>query len=196
MSLVFRDLKFEITSSMNAFSWSLLGGIMNFDVRKISLIMEISTESGVWSKESQFSGEMWWLSSSGEPNHRNIRSRTEFASPGMLEYLVGHRLVAVDKVKLNESAIINRLLLIVEWWGKVGSYKLSLILKSPVMMRTLSIFTSVSFRYFKAVWEESEYTFKMKKYKLLLKKDIRFMSLWSIMSLQSKKQKDERWMFT
>ena len=88
---------------------------MNFDIRKSSLMMGISTKSGVWSEERQISGDMRWLSSSGEPFRKNIRSRTEFASPGMLEYLVGHRLVAVDKVKLNESAIINRLLLIVEW---------------------------------------------------------------------------------
>ena len=120
---------------------------------------------------------MWWLSSSGEPFHRNIRSRTEFASPDTSEYLVGQGLVAVDKDKLNELAMINKLSLIVEWWGKVKFHKQSLILKSPVIMRMLSIFTSVFFRYFKAVWEESEYMFKMKKYKLLLKKDIRFMSL-------------------
>ena len=33
----------------------------------------------------------------------------------MSEYLVGQGLVAVDKIKLNELAIINRLSLIVEW---------------------------------------------------------------------------------
>ena len=169
---------------------------MSFDNGKISSIMGISTESRAWSEESQFSGEMWWLSSSGEPFCRNIRLRTEFASPDTSEYLVGQGLVAVDKVKLNELAIINKSSLIVEWWGKVGSHKLSLILKSPVMIRMLSIFTSVSFRCFKAAWEESEYTFKMKKYKLSLKKDIRFMSLWLIISLQSKKRRGKRWMFT
>jgi len=33
----------------------------------------------------------------------------------MSEYLVGQGLVVEDKVKLNESAIINRSSLIVEW---------------------------------------------------------------------------------
>ena len=196
MSLVFSIMKFEITSSMNAFSWLLLGEIVNFDNEKISSMMGITMESGVWSEERQLSGEMRWLSSSGEPFHRNIRSMTEFTSPATLEYLVGQGLAVVDNIKLNESAIIRRLSLIVEWWGKLGFHKLSLMLKSPVMMRMLSILTSVSFRYFKAEWEESEYTFKMKKNKLLLTKDKRFMSLWLIISLRSKKRRGERQMFT
>ncbi len=37
-------------------------------------------------------------------------------------------------------------------------------------MRTLPIFTSVSFRYFKAVWEESDYTFKNKKARIVVEK--------------------------
>jgi len=114
MSLVFRVLKFNITLLINAFLWSLLGGIVNFDNRKTSSMMEISMESGAWSKERQISGEMIWLSSSDELFHKNIRLMTEFASPAMLEYLVGHGLIVVDKVKLNESAIIKRLSLIVE----------------------------------------------------------------------------------
>jgi len=108
-------MKFEITSSMNAFSWLLLGEIVNFDNEKISSIMGITMESGAWSEERQLSGEMRWLSSSGELFHRNIRSMTEFASPAMSEYLVGQGLVVVDNIKLNESAIIRRLSLIVEW---------------------------------------------------------------------------------
>jgi len=114
MSLVFRVLKFKITSSINAFSWSLLRGIVNFDNGKISSMMEISMESGVWSEERGISGEMRWLSSLGEPFHKNIRSRTKFTSPATLEYLVGQGLIAVDKVKLNESAIIKRSSLIGE----------------------------------------------------------------------------------
>ena len=196
MSMVFKVLKFKITSLMNAFSWLLLGGIVNFDDGKTSSIMGISMESGAWSEKSQFSGEMWWLSSSDEPFYRNIRSRTEFASPDISEYLVGQGLVVVDKNKLNESAMINKLSLIVEWWGKLGSYKWSLMLKSPVMMSMLSIFTSVFFRYFKAVWEELEYMFKMKKYVLSLKKKMRLMSLWLMMSLWSKNQRGERRIFT
>ena len=85
-----------------------------------------------------------------------MRSITEFASPAISEYLVGQGLVGVDRVRLNESAMIIKLSLIEEWNRKDESYKLSLILKSPVMMRTLSMLTSVSLKYFKAEWEESE----------------------------------------
>jgi len=45
------------------------------------------------------------------------------------------------------------------------------------MSKVFLIFISVFFRYFKAVWEESEYTFIMKKHVLLLKKEIKLMSL-------------------
>ena len=81
---------------------------------------------------------------------------TKFASPAMSEYLVKHGLIGVDKARLNELAIIIRSLLMEEWWGIDGSHKLSLILKSPVIRRMLSMFTSVFLRYFKAEWEESE----------------------------------------
>ena len=81
---------------------------------------------------------------------------TEFASPVISEYLVGQGLVGVDRVRLNESTMIIKLSLIEKWNRKDKSYKLSLILKSPVMMRILSMLTSVSLRYFKAEWEESE----------------------------------------
>ena len=59
-------------------------------------------------------------------------------------------------MRLSESAIIIKLSLIGEWNGKDESYKLSLILKSPIIMRTLSMLTSVFLKYFKAEWEESE----------------------------------------
>jgi len=81
---------------------------------------------------------------------------TEFASPAVLEYLVGQELIGVNRERLNKSAIIIRLLLIEEWKGKDKSHKLSLILKSPIIRRTLSMLTSVSLRYFKAEWKESE----------------------------------------
>ena len=85
-----------------------------------------------------------------------MRSITEFASPVVSEYLVGQGLMGVDRARLNESAIIIKLSLIEEWNGKDESYKLSLILKLPVIRRTLSMLTSVFLRYFKAEWEESE----------------------------------------
>jgi len=87
---------------------------------------------------------------------RNIRSIVELASPIVLEYLVGQELVGNERARLNESAIIRRLSLMDEWWEKEGSHKLSLILKSPVIMRILSILTLISLRYFKAKWDESE----------------------------------------
>ena len=37
-----------------------------------------------------------------------------------------------------------------EWYGNKESYKLSLMLKLPVMMSMLLILTSISLRYFKA----------------------------------------------
>jgi len=49
-----------------------------------------------------------------DPYQRNMRSMTEFASPAISEYLVGQELISVDRTKLNESAIIIRLLLIEE----------------------------------------------------------------------------------
>jgi len=80
----------------------------------------------------------------------------ELDSPTISEYLVGQGLVGVDNARLKESAIIIKSSLIEEWNGKDESHKLSLILKSPVIRMTLSMLTSVSFRYFKAICEESE----------------------------------------
>ena len=85
-----------------------------------------------------------------------MRSMTELDSPAMSEYLVGQGLVGVDRVRSKESAMIIKLSLIEEWKGKDGSHKLSLMLKLPVMKTMLSILTSVSLRYFKAVCDESE----------------------------------------
>ena len=81
----------------------------------------------------------------------------------------------------------------VEWYGKFGSQKLSLILKFPVIMRTLLILTSVFLRYFKADWDKSEYTLIKKKIDLWLKKEIQDKSLWLIMSFHKEKQRDEIW---
>ena len=85
-----------------------------------------------------------------------MRLIVELDSPAMSEYLVGQGLVGVDRARLNESAIIIKSLLIEEWKGKDRSHKLSLILKSPVMRRTLSMLTSVFLRYFKAECDESK----------------------------------------
>jgi len=85
-----------------------------------------------------------------------MRSMTEFASPAVLEYLVRQGLVRVKRERLNELAIIIRSSLIEEWNGKDRSHKLSLILKLPIIRRTLSMLTSVFLRYFKAECEKSE----------------------------------------
>ena len=79
-----------------------------------------------------------------------MRSMTEFDSPVVSENLVSSGLVGIERDKLNESANIIRSLLIEEWKGNDEFHKLSLMLKSPVMRRTLLILTSVSLRYFKA----------------------------------------------
>ena len=97
-----------------------------------------------------------WLSSSDELHQRNMRSTTEFELFVLSEYLVGIWLIGTDRFKLKESAIIRRSSLIDEWWENEGSYKLSWMLKSPVIMRRFQMFTSVSLRYFRAVWEELE----------------------------------------
>ena len=65
------------------------------------------------------------------------------------------------------------------------------MLKLLVITRRLRMFTLVSLRYFKVVWEESEYTFINQKMLLLLKNETKIISLWSMMSLQREKQKEE-----
>ena len=121
-----------------------------------SSVIGIEIVRGVWSDERYQLGWIEWLLSSFDPLQRNIRSITELASPLVLEYLVGIGLVGINKSKLNGLAIIIRLSLVDKWWGKDRSYKLSLILKSPVIIRRLLMLTSISLRCFKAKWEESK----------------------------------------
>ena len=116
---------------------------------------------------------------------------TEFELLSLLEYLVGTWLIEHERFKLKESAMMIRLLLIEEWWENEGSYKLSWMLKSPVITKRLWMFTSVFLRYFIVEWEESEYIFMIQKMSPLLKKEMRRMSLWLIISLQKEKWKDE-----
>ena len=61
-----------------------------------------------------------------------------------------------DSSKWKESAMSIRVSLWMEWCEKLGSQLLSLILKSPVIIRILLILTSVSLRYFKVICDESE----------------------------------------
>ena len=99
-----------------------------------------------------------WLSISLEFGYKKTRSRTEFESWALLENLVGEGLIGVDNSMLKELAISKRVSLWEEWCRKLELQTLSWILKSPVRMRTLSMLTSVSLRYFKVDWDESKYT--------------------------------------
>ena len=84
------------------------------------------------------------------------RSRTKFEFWLLSENLVERFSVGLDKAMENKSAISKSISLWIEWNGKFESQRLSLILKSPVMMIILQILVSVSLRYFKADWDESE----------------------------------------
>jgi len=72
------------------------------------------------------------------------------------ENLVGKYSIGLDKAMENESAILKSMSLWTEWNGKFESQRLSLMLKSPVMMIVLQILVSVSLIYFKTDWDKSE----------------------------------------
>ena len=79
-----------------------------------------------------------------EPGHRNTRSKTELETWRLSKYLVEKNSKSSEISNWKESIISKRMSLWEEWCGKFGSQKWSLIL------------TLVSFRYFKATWDESE----------------------------------------
>jgi len=107
-------LKMVIRSLTKAISCSLFGAIDNLEVLMNLLTIGMSMMREAWSKDIQESGHIkCWLSLL-DPYHRNIKSITEFALPAISENLVGEGLVGVDNVKLKESAIIIRLLLMEE----------------------------------------------------------------------------------
>ena len=147
---VLRFLMTTVASLTKAASSLLFFGIKSLDEVMYSLVIGIVTVKGAWSDNRCQSEWIEWLLSLVVPLWRNIRSITELAFPSVSEYLVGVRLVRVDKFKLKKLAIIIRSSLIEKWWGNNRSYKLSLILKSLVIISKLLIFTSVSLRYFKA----------------------------------------------
>jgi len=74
----------------------------------------------------------------------------------LFENLVGNCSVGLDSSKCKEFVTSIRISLWTEWYKKSEFQLLSLILKSPVIMRILPILTLVFLRYFKAVWDESE----------------------------------------
>ena len=153
---VSKHLKFKMMSWMKAVSWSLFGARVNFDVWMISSDMVMSIKKRAWSEDNQDSGRIEWWSSSGDLWQRNMRSMTELDSPAMSEYLVEQGLVGFDRARSKESAIIIKSSLTEEWKGNNGSHKMFLMLKPPVIRMMLSMLTSVSLRYFKAVCDESE----------------------------------------
>ena len=79
-------------------------------------MIEIMTVKGTWSEVSLQSRWIEWLSSSSDPNCKNIRSSTGFASWLLSEYLVGTQLVEVEIPKLKESAILKKRSLQNKWW--------------------------------------------------------------------------------
>ena len=74
--------------------------------------MNMEMERGAWSnKRCQSRWIECWLISF-DLYWRNMRSMTEFNSPAVSEYLVGQELVGDKRVRLKESVIIKRSLLI------------------------------------------------------------------------------------
>ena len=156
MDEVFKFLILWMRFSRNRLSSSLPLIRDHLLVDICSLLMDTSIVIGAWSDKSLQSGWMQWLLNSNENGQRNTRSKMEFESWSLLENLVKRFSVGLEISSENESAISKRVSLWLEWKGKYKSHRLSLILKSPVIMIILWILTSVSLRYFKADWDESE----------------------------------------
>ena len=175
VSMFLRDLERFL---INFHSLSLFLIIVCFLVLIYSPTNGMTIVKGAWSDINFHSRWIEWLSISLDLQHKNIRSITELETWLLLEYLVGTWLVGKKRPKSKKSAIIKRLSLIEKWYRNRGSYKLSQILKSPVITKRFQMLTSVFLRYFKAKWEESEYMFIKKKKLLLIEKDTKRMSLW------------------
>ena len=81
---------------------------------------------------------------------------------------MGTWLVNLDSSRFIKSVTFIRRLLCIEWYGKLGFHKLSLILKFSVIIKILLIPALVSLRYLKAICDESEYMLinKIKKTKV------------------------------
>ena len=115
-------------------SWNVF--VRNWDIDR----------DGAWLNVNLQSGWMWWLSNLEEESYRKMRFKIELESWSLLEYLVGKNLVGLESSNWKESAILKRMSLWVEWYGKSRSQKLFLMLKFSVMIKTLLILTSVSLR--------------------------------------------------
>ena len=69
-----------------------------------------------------------------EEGQVKTRSKTKFEFWSLFKNLVGKFSVGLDKVREKESVISNSMSLWTEWNGKFESQRLSLMLKSPVLM--------------------------------------------------------------
>ena len=141
---------------MNIISLLLSLTIVLFLILIYFSMMEIAIVRGAWSDISLYLGWIEWLSNSVELLQRNMRLIIEFNSWQLSKYLVVIWSIEWESSKLKTLAKIKRLLLMWEWWEKRESHELLQILKSPVIIKTLWMLTSVSLRYFKAEYEESE----------------------------------------
>ena len=74
----------------------------------------------------------------------------------MSKNLVEKFSIGLDKVREKKSVILKSISLWTEWNEKFESQRLSLMLKSPVIMITLLILVSVSLKYFKDNWDKFE----------------------------------------
>ena len=153
---VFKFLINWMRSLINHFSSSLPLTKDHHLVRIFSSLIEISTVIGAWSDKILQSGWIWWQLNSVEEDWVKTRSKTEFEFWSLFANLIGKFSIRLDRAREKESAILNNMLLWMEWNGKFESHRLSLMLKSPVIMITLLILVSVSLRYFKAIWDESK----------------------------------------
>ena len=87
---------------------------------------------------------------SEEEGQRNTRSKTKFEFWLLSENLVEKLSVGLEMARENKSAISKRMSLWTEWKVKFESHRLSLMLKSPVIMMMLWVLVSVLLGYFKA----------------------------------------------
>ena len=147
---VFKFLMNWMKSSINQFSSSLSLISECCLVGIYSSLIGILTVIGVWSDESLQSRWIWcWLNSVGEGQVKT-RSKTKFEFWLLSNNLVGKFSIGLDKAREKESAISKSISLWTEWNGKFKFQRLSLMLKSPVIIITLLILVSIFLRYFKA----------------------------------------------
>ena len=165
---VFKSQILEVMSSIKSFSWSLSFLIDCLVVAALSSWILTSIIRGMWSDSFLISGRiLCWLN----PmllDRRKARSSIEFESFLLLAYLVGIHWMEEERSSPKLSAIVSRLSECSEWWEKKGSQSLSLMLKSPIMRKTLLRAGGVSYRTSKAHWCSCKYTLMRKSREWLL----------------------------